>query len=275
MIYETQNIQINIEGEFNADGTGKPPLLFLHGFTLSSREWVPLFDMYKAHFQPLAIDIIGHGKSSSPADQSKYSFDFFARVLTDLLNKLSIHSAHWIGYSLGSRILLYFATNYSQYIRSMVLEGTTPGIENSDKRLQRKRQDENLARFIEKNTLEKFVTRWTQHPIFESQKNISKAKVEYMKSIRLSNSSKGLANSLRQMGRGNMPSLWDNLKDIKIPTFLLAGEHDTKHISYLNEMIIHLPNCQWEIIPDAGHNIHFERPEKFADITLEFLTRQQ
>jgi 2-succinyl-6-hydroxy-2,4-cyclohexadiene-1-carboxylate synthase len=275
MIYEIRGVKIYVEGEFDPHKPEKPPLIFLHGFTLSSQEWIPLFEHFTNNFQPLAIDIIGHGRSSSPPDESKYSFGYFTTVVTDLLNDLDIRSAHWAGYSLGSRILLYFATKTPQYITSMILEGTTPGIENPDERRQRKKQDENLARFIEKNPTEKFVERWTQHPIFASQKNLSEEKLEYMRSIRLRNSSRGLAKNLRQMGRGTMPSLWHNLNEMEMPIFLLTGEHDSKHIKYAEKMRERLPNCEWKIIRNAGHNIHFERPEKFVDITLEFLKRDQ
>ncbi|MBD3275055.1 MAG: alpha/beta fold hydrolase, partial [Candidatus Marinimicrobia bacterium] len=102
MIFETRGINIFIEGEFDPDKTEKPPLIFLHGFTLSSREWLPLFESYKENFQPLTIDIIGHGRSSSPADESKYTFECFASILKNVLGEMSIQAAHWIGYSLGS-----------------------------------------------------------------------------------------------------------------------------------------------------------------------------
>ncbi len=276
MKIQSAGVEIYIEGEYDSDlSTSRPPLIFLHGFTLSSMEWLPLFGVYENDYQPIAVDIIGHGRSSTPEEAYYYSFEFFSTVLSDILSELEIDAAHWIGYSFGSRILLYYAVNYPERILSLILEGTSPGIRDESERTQRRLQDENLARYIQVNPLEKFVERWIQHPLFANQKNFPLRQQQRAKEIRLNNSPTGLANSLRQMGRGNMPPLWDQLSTIASPVLLLAGEKDPKHVKILEEAEQSIPDCESVIIPGAGHNIHFERPEKFADITLEFLNRQQ
>jgi len=114
------------------------------------------------------------------------------------------------------------------------------------------------------------VERWTEHPIFRSQKHISLEKREYIKLIRLQNSSIGLSNSLRGMGRGTMPSLWEDLPALTQPVLLLAGELDPDHVALLNRMHSLLPQSTSRVVEKAGHNIHFERPDLFFDITRAF-----
>ncbi len=45
---------------------------------------------------------------------------------------------------------------------------------------------------------------------------------------RLSQSPHKMAKALRDYGTGQMPNLWPRLKEIKVPTLILAGEYDEK-----------------------------------------------
>ena len=46
---------------------GKPPLLFLHGYTNSSLGYLPLGRLLAQHHRVFLIDQRGHGESSKPA----------------------------------------------------------------------------------------------------------------------------------------------------------------------------------------------------------------
>ncbi len=46
--------------------TNKKLIVFLHGFTGSSFDWEFLFDKLPNGFEPIVIDLLGHGKTSSP-----------------------------------------------------------------------------------------------------------------------------------------------------------------------------------------------------------------
>ncbi len=264
-------IRIHVEGEYNPERWDSPALIFLHGFTLSSQDWRPFFPEFIPQFQPLAIDLIGHGKSDAPQEQTHYTMEACIIQIQTILQKLRIRSAHWVGYSLGGRVLLHLASAAQAAIRSMVLESTTPGIQDENERSGRKTRDYQLARFIEENTIAQFVDRWTQHPIFDSQNQVSERKREYIKHIRLQTSTIGLANNLRGMGRGSMPPVWKALPSLSRPTLLLTGKLDEKHVAIHCRMHRELPDSDLYVVPGAGHNIHFERPQKFIDITQQFL----
>ncbi|MCF7803551.1 MAG: 2-succinyl-6-hydroxy-2,4-cyclohexadiene-1-carboxylate synthase [Candidatus Marinimicrobia bacterium] len=260
---------MNIEGDHDP-AVDRPPLIFLHGFTLSSEDWKPLLPYYTQDFQPVAIDLIGHGKSDAPVDLGYYSMVHCVEQVAGLLAQIGISSAHWIGYSMGGRVLLSLAKAYPELVNSMVLESTTPGIANDRKRAERLKRDRQMARFIRRNPIDAFVERWMNHPIFESQGAVAEEKLEKARQIRLHQSSIGLANSLEGMGRGAMPHLWEDLQDMVMPILLITGELDKSHIETHVEMAHALPKTQSVVVEDAGHNIHFERPTKFVEITGQF-----
>jgi 2-succinyl-6-hydroxy-2,4-cyclohexadiene-1-carboxylate synthase len=87
---------------------------------------------------------------------------------------------------------------------------------------------------------------------------------------RLNNNPLELAKSLRNMSLGRQPSLWHKLYLNKIPLLLLAGDLDKKFIAINREINNLCPNSQLKIIDRAGHNIHFERPQEYAQIIRSF-----
>ena len=81
----------------------------------------------------------------------------------------------------------------------------------------------------------------------------------------------GYALSLLHMGTGVQPSLWKELKKIKSPTLLLAGDLDIKFKAIAKEMVVLIPGANLSIIPDAGHNVHFEMPDIYSEVVKNFL----
>jgi len=269
-LLQAGDIRLHVEGDLT-HSRGLPFLVFLHGFTLSAEDWVPLFRFYEDRFNPIAVDLIGHGKSSSPESLEPYSMHNCVEQVLQIMNQLNISSAHWVGYSMGGRVLLTLASQNPDIVNSMVLESTTPGFRDEENRHQRLVRDKQVAQFIKRNPIEKFVDRWMAHPVFESQRSLSAEKLERARSIRLAQSRTGLANSLLGMGRGAMPHRWEDLPYLEIPALLLTGEQDETHVDTHAMMHQHLPKSTHTVVRKAGHNIHFERPEKFIEITQQFL----
>jgi len=268
------NIRYYVSPGFDSSNPERSPLILLHGFTGSSKDWDPLIQYYQTTFQPIAIDLIGHGKTDSPDNLEYYSMDAVLEQLEEVLEQLKIDSAHWLGYSMGGRTALSFAAKFPLKFNSIILESATPGISNPQERNIRQQVDEQLAKFIETHTIEEFVERWLEQPIFETQKKLSREKQDQSRSMRLRNSRTGLANALRGFGTGRMPHLWEKLEDISAPVLLITGKEDKKFTQIARRMEQSLPKSTHRIVEDAGHNIHFERPEIFAEITTEFLAQQ-
>ena len=103
-------------------------VLAVHGFASSAEaNWItagwerPLTD---AGYRLVAFDLRGHGASDRPADAEAYRLTTLADDALRVLDAVAAASAHWLGYSLGSRIGLEVARQAPGRLRTMNLGGT-------------------------------------------------------------------------------------------------------------------------------------------------------
>lgn len=249
--------------ELQGNGT---PLILLHGFTGSTQSWQPHIEEFSHQYQTIAVDLLGHGKTESPAAPSLYRMEHAAQDIIELLKAISPEPAHLLGYSMGGRLALYLAVFYPQYFRSLILESASPGLESAQHRQERIASDEALALKIEREGIEKFVEYWENIPLFATQNNEIRIKLRQQ---RLQNNPIGLANSLRGIGTGVQPSLWDKLPEIQMPVLLITGDLDKKFTEMGQQMQKLIPNAKQVIIPNAGHTVHLEHPEIFSQTVLD------
>lgn len=244
---------------FEVHGGGRP-LLLLHGFTGSSQNWQPLLLELTAHYQVILVDVLGHGRTDSPLDENRYAIERVAADLIALLDECGYAEVGLWGYSLGGRLALFTAVTYPHRISHLILESASPGLATAEERQERVAQDRELADWIEANGIEAFVERWENLPLWASQQQLPPETRRQLHQQRLQNNPIGLANSLRGMGAGAQPSLWEQLPALAAPALLLVGELDTKFVVINREMAALLPDAHLEIVPGAGHTVHLERP---------------
>ena len=142
-------------------------------------------------------------------------------------------------------------------------------------RRARREQDEALADRIEREGLESFIWYWESIPLFASQANLPEKVRQALRKERLSQRAQGLANSLRGMGTGAQPSWWGHLGKIPCPVLLITGELDGSFVGLRKEMNGQFAQCQWRVVPGAGHAVHLEVPRLFDTIVMEFLLDQE
>jgi len=251
------------------------PLVMLHGFTGSGADWQPIAQRLSRDYQVIALDLLGFGESDKPVDVTCYSMESIGSDLDKLLRELAAVPVHLVGYSMGGRLALYLLWQYPDLFSSATLESTSPGLKTRDERTARAQHDNALADRIEAEGVESFVDFWETLPIWASQMRLSDEIRLHLRQARLKNTPIGLANSLRGMGTGVQPPLWDQLEDIDLPLQLIAGEEDTKFVNIMGEMQRFFPGAELNIIPQAGHNTHLEQAEIFAQHLVRFLENQR
>ena len=65
------------------------------------------------------------------------------------------------------------------------------------------------------------------------------------------------------------------LKDLKLPTLLIAGAADLYTPPSISRMIAaEIPNSRLALVPEAGHSIYWEQPEIFNRAVLDFIGGQ-
>ena len=255
--------------EIHGDGE---PVVLLHGFTGSTVSWNRFIEAYKDKFKLFVIDLPGHGKTITP---SPLSMEQCCQDIHDILLEHGIRTFHLLGYSMGGRTALSYATLYQSQLKSLVLESATPGLELAEEKQSRMEHDEHLALRIEQDGVESFINFWENIPLFESQKKLPEEVRKSIREERLSQTNEGLALSLRCMGTGSQTSWWQSLQEIKVPALLIVGELDQKFIRINNRMKKSLVNSEFIVVQNAGHAIHVERPEFFGKIVEEFVLANQ
>ncbi len=265
--------RITVNGlNYNVDVHGSGvPLVMLHGFTGSVENWHPLVGHLEQYTTAILIDLPGHGRSDAPPDPARYEMTAVARDLAKLLQALTASPVNLLGYSMGGRLALYMAVHYPDLVKTLILESASPGLAEAQERLARRKRDEALADAIEREGVAAFVSYWENLPLFASQKRLPEAVRQQLRAQRLRNRPHGLANSLRGMGTGVQPPLWDDLTHVRQPVLLMAGELDAKFARIAKQMQARLPHAQLDIVPDAGHTIHLEQPGAFEGQVITFI----
>jgi 2-succinyl-6-hydroxy-2,4-cyclohexadiene-1-carboxylate synthase len=229
-------------------------------------------DLARRH-RVIAVDIIGHGASSAPEDQSHYAFEQALIDLAALIDELGIARAAWLGCSMGGRLALGMSARHPERVSALLLESATAGIQDEHERHQRADADQELARRIEDIGVAAFVSEWERLPMWESQRTLPDEVRRLQRDMRLRNRAVGLANSLRGMGQGAQPSYWDRLGEIDVPVLLMVGALDRKFVGIAGQMGVRIAGAELSVVPEAGHVIHLERPEECLGDVREFLTR--
>lgn len=235
---------------------GAPRLVFVHGFTQTGRSWASIAQRFADRHEIMLVDAPGHGGSSHVHADLTTS--------AELLADVGGH-ATYIGYSMGGRIVLHLAVSRPDLIDRLVLVSTTAGIDDEQERIARRASDEQLAAELERDGLDAFLERWLALPLFAGLPP-SAADAD----DRRRNTVDGLASSLRLSGTGTQEPLWSRLAAITAPTLVVTGEGDTKFTD-LGRRLAHTIGASHEIVGDAGHATHLERPDAVAQAIARFL----
>lgn len=238
-------------------------VVFLHGFLGSGAGFDAIANQLP--FSCLILDLPGHGETRFSA---QYTMENTANAIVHLLNELGIDRANLVGYSMGGRLALYLALNHPERFSKTVIESGSPGLKTAQERLERIERDRTLATQIETD-FDQFLINWYNQPLFQSIK--AHSSFDQMLKERSRNHPGEIARSLLEMGTGMQPSLWEKLRTHQNPLLLMVGEYDRKFVALNQEMASLCETAELTIVPDAGHNIHFEQPDLFVDRLKSFL----
>jgi 2-succinyl-6-hydroxy-2,4-cyclohexadiene-1-carboxylate synthase len=204
------------------------------------------------------------------AEAHEYTMEGVTQSLADVLDDLGIDRSAVVGYSMGGRVALYFSLFHPRRVRRLVLESTSPGIEGEADRAARRDVDDDRARRIEAD-LEAFLADWYRMPLFASLQRHDL--VDAMVATRSQNDPAEIARALRGLSPGRQPSLWKHLGDLRAPTLLLTGALDDKYDRITAQFEEKAPSARRIVVPNAGHNVHAERPQAFLAHLVDFLER--
>lgn len=243
-------------------GPDGPALVLAHGFTQNAKCWGRFGDLLAERHQIVAIDAPGHGRS--PAVHDHADLPTAGRLLAEAGGP-----GVYVGYSMGGRMALHTALDpvCASAVQALVLVGATPGLPTAAERADRRTADDALAADLERIGLGAFLDRWLALPLFAGLPPASAARDE-----RMTNRADGLTASLRRCGTGCQEPLWDRLGGIDVPVLVVAGSRDTKFCDIGRRMAEAIgANARFEVVADAGHAAHAERPDIVSALITSFV----
>ncbi len=106
------------------EGTGKP-LVFIHGWCMSSAVWELQRRSVIREHRMLALDLRGHGRSAMLGGGIG-GFDGYADDIARLFEKLELTGVTAVGWSMGAQALLRAYPRLKKRVAALLLVGATP-----------------------------------------------------------------------------------------------------------------------------------------------------
>lgn len=231
---------------------------FVHGFTQTRNSWKPIAEgLADRGYLATVVDLPGHGESSD------VRADLWATAA--MLAEVGGHG-HFVGYSLGGRACLHVGLSYP--VRSLVLIGAHPGIEDEAERDARHVSDDALAVRLRTIGVDAFLREWTALPLFGALQLSEEQLAD-----RERNTADGLASSLESAGTGVQTVLWPRLGELSMPVLALSGALDRKFSEIAGRIAASVPHGVFATVPRASHAAHLEQPDEVAALVADHLAR--
>src|SRR3984885_8586541 len=126
----TKSSAVKIDGKkihYLTAGQG-PALIFLHGYTQTSRMWRPLIDKLKDKFTVIAPDLPGIGDSDIPKDGS--DMKTAAIRIHALAKSIGVTKARVVGHDIGLMVAYAYAAQFPTEVEKLVvMDAFLPGVE--------------------------------------------------------------------------------------------------------------------------------------------------
>lgn len=246
-------------------GSGQPVML-VHGFPLDSTVWRKQFDSLVEHgFQVIAPDLRGFGKSSPIAEQ--LTMADFAEDLDQVREVLAPgEKLMLIGLSMGGYVAFEYWKRYARFINKLVLVDTRPHGDTTEAKQNRYAMAE---RALQEGTWEAVSPMLSKLLCAQTLEHDSET-VQWLKAMMSQVSPRTIAAAQRAMAERH--DFTGELHEIKIPTLVVAGEHDPISPPLENRgWSAQLPNAELVIIPASGHLPQVENSQPFNEALVKFL----
>lgn len=246
------NTHIIVSGAEN-----QKPLILLHGSSANSTSWIYNIRSFSKKYTVYSIDIIGDiGKSvmiKKPANRKDY-----AAWLSEVMKRLNIRRASFVGCSYSSSIVHGFITEYP---------------EQADKAIY-------ISGYYGKTsfqTLFKLIC----YSVNPSRKNIKKM-IDWMNGgeMKITDVEIAMIDAFLYRMKAYNPYLIDlsnvpsqEIENLKTPLMILMGKKDglcdpVKTCNYIHNLN---PSIQVNIIPNGGHMFYIDDPILTAELIQNFL----
>jgi pimeloyl-ACP methyl ester carboxylesterase len=240
-------------------GNGSPMVLLHGGIETGGVIWGPVISRLAERHRLVVPDVPGLGASEPVARLDAAIFaDWFAQLLRVTCDEAPTLVAH----SLNGSMAAHFATRYAELLGGLVLyaaPGIGPyrvplGLAVAAIRFDVRPSERNNARFAEWAFLDPVQTRRQDPDWYDAfmAYGLSRGTVPHVK------------RTMRQLVKAGSKQVSDaELQGIRVPTTLIWGRRDRMAPLRIGEIASSRFGWPLQVIDDAGHVPHIERPREF------------
>jgi pimeloyl-ACP methyl ester carboxylesterase len=254
--------------------SGHVPLLLLHGVPTSGYLWHGVMRDLGHGYRTTAPDLAGLGRSERP--RAPLTLARQADLLLDLLDQLGYARAVVVGHDVGGAVAVHLAARAPERVAGLALVSTPlhreiwppirtiplllPGLRSALLRALRLQPDgagRLLARALGVGP----------HSALDSDELDV-----YLAPLLRPEGGGGLVDVVAGVDMNAAQQAWDLVRAAPPPTLVLWGEEDPLYSSsYGRRIAAEMPGAVWVPVPDCGHLLPHERPERVAEELAAFI----
>lgn len=260
----------DIRIDYRSVGRGRPVVL-IHGLACGKRMWFHQVRALSERYRVIVYDQRGHGLTDAPDDASRYSAGHLTRDLIGFLDALGLDKVALVGFSLGGGPSLALAATQPQRLSHLVLADVGAG---SDDAWKIQWLAQRWIAFAEREGIEALIADMLRSELFKVYANRDPRYRRHMAGLIRATPLAGLRHTLSEVlgKRKSLFRLTETLKSIKVPTLVMAGQHDYLCRNSSRLLAGTIPGATLRRIAGSGHMSPLERPRDFSAALLEFLS---
>jgi pimeloyl-ACP methyl ester carboxylesterase len=248
------------------------PLVFVHEFAGDLRSWEPQVRHFSRLYRCIAYNARGYAPSDVPEDTERYSQEHARDDIRCVLDALGIAKAHVVGLSMGAFATLHFGMRYADRALSITIAGGGYGAHPAHYAQFQTDAKANAQAMREKG-MAHFASTYGHGPTRVQLAN--KDPRGFAEFIRMLAEHSPLGSANTMLGyQGRRPSLYalvEEMKTIRVPTLILAGDEEEPCLEACLLMKRCIPAAGLAMLPRSGHAINLEEPALFNRLLEDFL----
>jgi 3-oxoadipate enol-lactonase len=244
---------------YRFDGAADKPVLILsNSIATDLTMWDDNVAALARHFRVLRYDTRGHGGSDAPP--GAYSLDRLGRDVLELMDRLDIRRAHFLGLSLGGYIGQWLGVRAPERIERLILSNTAPYLDGPF--------EEMIAALYDGKPMTEFAEMFLTNWFPAHMRDTHAAVIERFRAMILRTPPQGLAGAFAVVRDADLRPV---LRLIDRPTIVFGGTHDTVTLPAHSEQIAAaLPGARLTMLP-AVHLPNVEMARAYEEQVLAFL----
>ena len=245
------------------EGTG-PYLLLVHGICSSRAQWRPNLAGLAGFSRPAVVELLGHGRSPSPAEDAPYTVEAYIARFEAIRESLGVERWALCGQSFGAGLTLNYALAHPARIAGQVFTNSNSALAKRNPAITDVMRLARLAGFEDRGraALEAM-------PFYPKRTGrlAPEVEAELLADAELISLS-GVAQGLRHTSPGL--SVIERFAETRVPTLLVNGRREKSFQPVRDEAARLLPALQIVDL-DGGHPVNLDQPEAFNAAVRAFL----